>query len=131
MEKITDEQIKQMQKDGVGLIPVVKLIREKEGVFLGDAKRRCDAVGGKWKLLDDADSSSPDYKGRNSETFQKIKSEMADRLISGYDPLVPYKNMIRELLAWAESVEGQKVSRNITKTPDSIFEQARKLLKSE
>lgn len=89
MDKITDEQIKQMQKDGVGLIPVVKLIRQKEGIFLADAKRRCDAVGGIWKKLNDPDSGSQDYKGLNSETFQEIKSEMADKLISGYDPFVP------------------------------------------
>lgn len=38
-------------------------------------------------------------------------------------------NICEELLAWAKSVEGHSVSRNITNGKDSIFETARKIIK--
>lgn len=127
--EITKEQIKQMQADGVGLIPVIKLVREKHGCGLAEAKRLCDSVGGKWIRIDEPGSRTPDYKGVNSETFQKIKVEMPSRLWKTSDRNEELKNIIRELLAWAESVEGHEVMRNITKGKDSIFEQARELLR--
>ena len=121
----TYEQIKQMQADGVGLIPVVRLIREKESCGLYDAKRQCDMVGGFWNHLQ-LDAAKDAYYGSTSETFQKIKSEVQSAFC--VDTSERYKNVLRRVLRWAESVEGETGVQDISNAPGSIFEEIRKLL---
>lgn len=130
---ITEEQIVQMCRDDVGLIPVVKLIREVENTTLYDAKLRCDTAahgaGLKWNDGTKGKQNPAGgwvYMGNESDTFTQIKEAHAKKVREL--PCQKYIDMIKELLSWAESVEGHKVSNNITKTPGSIFHQARKLV---
>ena len=73
-------------------------------------------------------AKTPFKRGTGHQHECAQRDELAALIVKAVNAHQKLVDALREQIAWAESVEGHEVSRNITKGPQSIFAAARALL---